>query len=127
MIGGIDETRLRNTKVRVKPGATIEDMFFQITPYLRKCPTNIICHVGTNNANRDRSDEIMEKLVKLKEYIVSRCPAANIVFSALINRYDNNIIVQYVENKTLTCKYTYSSNVCELFMYLYVLICKYIY
>ena len=89
MLGGIDESRLRNTKVRVKPGATIEDMFFQITPYLRKSPTNIICHVGTNNAKDDGSNEIMEKLVQLKEYILSRCPAAKLVFSTVIDRYDD--------------------------------------
>ena len=105
MIGGIDETRLRNTKVRVKPGATIEDLFFQITPYLRKCPTNIICHIGTNNANKDRSDKIMEKLVKLKEYIVSRCPAANIVFSALIDRYDDNIAARVVQETNTKLKH----------------------
>ena len=105
MIGGLDETRLRNTKVRVKPGATIEDMFFQITPYLRKCPTNIICHVGTNNANKDKSDEIMEKLVKLKEYIMSRCPAANIVFSALIDRYDDNLAARVVQETNAKLKH----------------------
>ena len=89
MLGGIDETRLRDTKVRVKPVASIEDMFFQITPYLRKNPTNIICHVGTNNAKYDGSNEIMEKLVKLKEYIVSLCPSAKVVFSSLIVRTDD--------------------------------------
>ena len=89
MIGGIDETRLRSTKVRVKPGATTEDMFFQITPYLRKCPTNIICHIGTNNAKNDGSNQIMERLVNLKDYVMSRCPTANIVFSSLIDRYDD--------------------------------------
>ena len=64
-------------------------MHFHITPYLRKKPTNIICHVGTNNAKSDTSDEIMVKLVKLKEYILSKCPSTNLVFSSLIDRIDD--------------------------------------
>ena len=89
MIGGIDERRLRNTKVRPKPGATIEDMFFFVTPYLRKKPTNVIIHVGTNNTRTDSAEEIMEKLVKLKEYVLSKCPSANLVSSSLIVRTDD--------------------------------------
>ena len=89
MIGGIDKRRLRNTKVRSKPGATIEDMFFFITPYLRKNPTNIICHVGTNNTRSDSAEQIMEKLVQLKEYIMSKCPSVKLVFSNLIVQTDD--------------------------------------
>ena len=63
MIGGIDERRLRNTKVRSHPGASVEDLHYHITPYLRKKPTNIIIHVGTNNARSDNSDMIIEKLI----------------------------------------------------------------
>ena len=96
MIGGIEERRLRNTKVRPKPGASIEDMFFFITPYLRKNPTNIICHVGTNNARSDSAEKIMEKLIQLKEYIVSKCPSAKIVFSDLIARTDDAIASRVV-------------------------------
>ena len=101
MLGGIDETRLWNTKVRSKPGASIEDMFFQITPYLRKNPSNIICHVGTNNAKSDDANMIMEKLVKLKEYIMSWCPAANLVFSSLIMRKDDKHAAKVVEETNL--------------------------
>ena len=34
-------------------GATIEDMYDYLKPMLRKCPDNIILHVGTNNAARE--------------------------------------------------------------------------
>ena len=89
MIGGIEERRLRNTKVRSHPGASVEDLHFHITPYLRKKPTNIIIHVGTNNARSDNSDTIIEKLIQLKEYILSKCPNTKIVFSSLIVRLDD--------------------------------------
>ena len=50
MIYGLDEARLRNCKVRVYPGASIEDMYYNLVPLLRKKPTNIIFHAGANNA-----------------------------------------------------------------------------
>ena len=34
-------------------------------------------------------NEIMEKLMKLKEYIKSKLPNCNLIFSPLIDRYDN--------------------------------------
>ena len=104
MIGGIDERRLRNTKVRSKPGASIEDMFFFITPYLRKNPTNIICHVGTNNTRSDSAEQIMEKLVQLKEYIMSKCPSAKLVFSNLIVRTDDPIASRVVRETKVCAK-----------------------
>ena len=97
MIGGIEERRLRNTKVRSHPGASIEDLHFHITPYLRKKPTNIIIHVGTNNAKSDNSDTIIEKLIQLKEYILTKCPNANIVFSSLIIRLDDGDAAKVVD------------------------------
>ena len=105
MLGGIDEGRLRNTKVRSNPGASIEDMFFHITPYLRKKPSNIICHVGTNDTKSDDADTIMEKLVKLKEYIMARCPTANIVFSSLIVRRDDREAAKVVEETNRKLKH----------------------
>ena len=89
MIGGIDENRLRDTKVRTKPGATVEDMFFQITPYLRKKPSHIICHVGTNNTTDDTSDMVIQKLGQLRDYIKFKLPNCQLFFSAPIIRRDN--------------------------------------
>ena len=67
MLYGIDETRLRNTKVRLFPGSTIEDMYLNIYPLLRKNPTNIFLVIGRNNAKTDNSVQVAEKLVKLRE------------------------------------------------------------
>ena len=97
MIGGIDEGRLRNAKVRVNPGSTVEDMFFHITPYLRKMPTNIICHIGTNNATDDTSEVVMHKLCRLKEYILAKVPNCKIYFSSPIVRSDDEDAARVVE------------------------------
>ena len=88
MIGGVDESRLRKTKVRVNPGATVEDMFYHITPHLRKHPSNIICHIGTNNAVYDSPEMIMSKLIRLKEFILSKLPNCKLYFSSPIIRRD---------------------------------------
>ena len=52
---GIDESGLKCSKVRVYPEASVDDMFFNIFPLLRKNPTNIIMHAGTNNAVTENS------------------------------------------------------------------------
>ena len=56
-------------------------------PLLRKRPTNIIIHVGTNNALTNNSIQIKYKLLKLKEYIISVIPTCKVIISRLINRH----------------------------------------
>ena len=43
-----DKSRLKNCKVCVFPGASIEDMYYNIVPLIRKKPTTIILHAGAN-------------------------------------------------------------------------------
>ena len=68
MISGIDETMIsrkgRVVKVRPFSGATIEDMYDYLKPMLRKCPDNIILHVGTNNAAREPERTVFDKLYR---------------------------------------------------------------
>ena len=89
MLYGLDETRLKNCKVRVYSGASIEDMHYNLVPLLRKKPATIIIHTGTNNSTRDTSSEIIEKLLNLKEFILLQLPECKVIFSSLINRYDD--------------------------------------
>ena len=53
MLSGIEERRIakrdRKVKVKIFPGATIDDMYDYIKPLLKKCPDDIILHAGTNN------------------------------------------------------------------------------
>ena len=53
MINGINEKRIstnfRSVKVRCFSGATIDGMYFNLIPLLRKKPTALVLHVGTNN------------------------------------------------------------------------------
>ena len=74
MLYGINESRLKCSKVRVSPGASVDDMFFNIFPLLRENPTNIIMHAGTNNAVTENSSQTIRKLLKLKHFITSIHP-----------------------------------------------------
>ena len=54
MLHEIDENSLsgakpNSVKVRIFRGATIDDMKDFLKPYLKRSPTKIILHVGTNN------------------------------------------------------------------------------
>ena len=89
MLHSLDETRLKNTKVRVCPGASIEDLHYNIIPLLRKCPSSVIIHVGTNNSTRDTPTQIIEKLLNFKEFISSKNPGIKVIISSLIQRYDD--------------------------------------
>ena len=64
---GIDKRRIskRDRKVKIKnfPGATVDDMYDYVKPILKKCPDNIILHVGTNNTVNESSKEVLGKLL----------------------------------------------------------------
>ena len=90
MLNGLDESRLRNCKVRVYPGSSIEDMHYNIIPLLRKRPSTVILHIGTNNTTRDNSHQIIEKLANLKQLIISQIPDVRLIISSLIRRYDDD-------------------------------------
>ena len=95
MLHEIDENRLsrakwNSVKVRIFRGATIDDINF-LKPYLKRSPTNIILHVGTNNSINDPSSVILNELLSLKSFIYTELPEFNVIFSNIIDRSDNGI------------------------------------
>ena len=120
MLNGLDETRLKNCKVRAYGGSSIEDLHYNLVPLLRKRPSTIILHTGTNNSTRDNSAQIIEKLINLKEFIISHTPHVKIIISSLIQRYDdtkaqltsditntklNTVGVDIIDNNNITRKH----------------------
>ena len=96
MLHEIDENRLsgakpNSVKVRIFRGATIDDMKDFLKPYLKRSPTNIILHVGTNNSINDSSSVILNKLLSLKNFIHTELPESNVILSNIIDRSDNGI------------------------------------
>ena len=93
MINGINERRIstnfKSVKVRCFSGATIHDMYFNLIPLLRKKPTALVLHVGTNNSSNETSFQIYDKLLNLVHFIKENNPNCHVVLSSLIDRLDD--------------------------------------
>ena len=86
----IDERKLgKNVKVRNHSGAVIEDMFDHVNAVLRRKPSAIILHVGTNNSPQQDYVTIGEKIVSLRQYINSKLPSCKVIYSSMFLRKDN--------------------------------------
>ena len=53
----------------------MDDMYDYLTPLLKKKPTNIILHIGSNDAPYKTSEQIINEIVNLKKNITSILPA----------------------------------------------------
>jgi len=80
-----------STYVKTFPGATVEDMSDYVMPSLRRKPTEVILHVGTNDVKSSEPREIAEGIVNLGLKIQNHCPDCNITISSLILRADDNL------------------------------------
>ena len=99
----IDENRLsgakpNSVKVRIFRGATIDDMKDFLKPYLKRSPTNIILHVGTNNGISDSSSVILNKLLSLKNFIHTELPESIVILSNITDRLGNGIARLKISN-----------------------------
>ena len=114
MINQMDEQRLsysvnRSVKVRTFSGANINQMYYYITPLLKKEPKVIILHIGTNDAVTKTSDTILDDILKLKFHIESQLIGVEVVISCPINRIDNSkarLTIKHVINKIKLIKVT---------------------
>ena len=93
IINRTDEKRLSkknsNFKVRYFNGALVEDMFYNLVPLMRKKPSALILHVGTNNTVSDSSKVILKKINSLISYIKINNPECRIIISQPVRRTDN--------------------------------------
>ena len=78
ILNGIVEEKLcgqgRLVKVKGFPGSTVDDLSHHIIPIIRKNPTNMIIHTGTNDAPSSASREIQDNLLKLKPLVNEKLP-----------------------------------------------------
>ena len=104
MLRGINEKKLSssktknrnrklNAKVRVFPGATVDNFYHYIMSLLSKSTSNIILHVGTNNARNETSRTILGKLLSLKLLIENELPSAKVIISNIITRSDDGKVI----------------------------------
>ena len=85
----------RKVKVKNVPTVTIDDIYDYVKPLLKKCPNNIILHVGTNNTINESSKVVLDKLLDLMKFIENTLPESNVVISNLITQYCHQL---YYEN-----------------------------
>ena len=100
MLLGVTETRLKRYKAKVRafPGATVDDMFDYLLPLLKKKPSNIILHIGSNDAPHKLYMEIAKEIECLKDFIRNILPTARVYISCPVIRTDNR-----KANFTLRC------------------------
>ena len=89
---GLEEKKLRkyNAKVRPFPGACVDDMFDYIIPLLKKKPTNIILHIGSNDAPFKSANDIAKEITNLTLFIENELPGVNILLSNPVLRLDDH-------------------------------------
>ena len=76
----------------------MNDLNYHVDPILRKKPKHIIVHIGTNDATRSTSREILDKLLKLKTLIKETLPETEVTFSTSTIRSDNGKAALTVRN-----------------------------
>ena len=79
----------RLVKVKRFPGSTVDDLSHHIIPIIRKKPTNMIIHTGTNDAPSSTSREIQDNLLKLKALVNEKLPQCKVWLSTPTLRTDN--------------------------------------
>ena len=93
ILNGIVEEKLcgqgRLVKVKRFPGSTVDDLSHHIIPIIRKKPTNMIIHTGTNDAPSSTSREIQDNLLKLKALVNEKLPQCKVWLSTPTLRTDN--------------------------------------
>lgn len=65
-------------------------MYFYLYPLLRKHPSYLILHVGTNDCVMHSSDKVLNDLFLLKRYIEGKVPGIKVIISQPIMRDDND-------------------------------------
>ena len=91
ILQGIKENKLKkyNIKVRCFPGCQIDDLYDYVRPLLKKNPTNLIIHCGTNDASTKTAGQIINELKNLQVFIEEQNPVINVYFSSPTLRVDN--------------------------------------
>ena len=94
MLNGIEESRLQmkfDVKLRAFSGANTEDMHSYLKPLLKKEPTTVILHIGTNDATENGidSDKLVKRILDLQEEIEKMVLGCKAIISLPIRRNDS--------------------------------------
>ena len=93
ILNGIDGSLLsqkRLEKVRQFPAAIITDMYNYLKPILKRHPEFLILHIGTNDTSKYTPNEIVDRVLALKRFVVSQNKECKVIVSTLTMRVDNS-------------------------------------
>ena len=76
-------------KVHSFRGAAVDDMKHHVIPLLRKEPSFVIVHAGTNDAPYLTSRKVLDNLLTLKSLITDNLPNCKVVISTPTLRTDD--------------------------------------
>ena len=83
-------------------GCTVKCMYSHLTEAIKCNADYVILHVGTNDCCTKTSDEVLEELKKLKNFIENLIPSTKVIISLPTIRSDNsraNIIIKHLNLK----------------------------
>ena len=70
-------------KVRQFPGATITDVHDHLKPIIKRRPEFFVLHIHTNDTSKYTPNEIVDKVLALKRFIVTQNKECKIIISTL--------------------------------------------
>ena len=69
-----------------------------LKPLLKKKPSHLILHVGTNDTTNSSSDNVVARILNLKEWIKTQLPDCRVVISLPIRCVDNSKADKVIAN-----------------------------
>ena len=93
ILNGIDGSLLSQKRlviVRQFPGATTTDMYDHLKPSLKKHPEFLIFHIATNGTSNYTPNEIVDKVLTLRRFVVSQNEDCKVIISALTMHVDSS-------------------------------------
>ena len=80
----------------------VEDMRHNLIPLIRKKPSHLIIHAGTNDAKKFTSREILDQLLNFKKFVSEQVPDCKVIISTPTVRSDDGKAGLKVSQLTLT-------------------------
>ena len=93
MLNQMDENRLSRSNIKVKVqchgGCTVKCMYTHLPEMFRTKPDYVLLHIGSNDCMSKTSDEVINEIKQLIQYITKTLSCVTIILSLPIVRTDN--------------------------------------
>ena len=76
-------------KIKQLTGATITHIYDHLKPISKRHPEFLNLHIGTNDNSKYMPNEIVDKVLALKRFVVSQNKECKVIISVLAMRLDS--------------------------------------